>query len=162
MKTLLLILLPLAARGQTVSEMRDHIVRYEGYSHRAYHDRGHLTIGIGHRLLRGESATEWTDWQIGRAFDRDLAIARIGASRAVVNLSSQPEIVRILIVSLSYNLGSAGLREFRLFNRAIEQRDYAEAAHQLRISLWAKQLPSRADAYCSILRRIVTPHYDLP
>ncbi len=161
-QSLISLFLLVAARGQTVSEMRDHIVRYEGYSHRAYHDKGHLAIGIGHRLLRGERATEWTDAQIRRAFDRDLAIARIGASRAVSNLSTQPEIVRILVISLGYNVGNAGLREFRLFDRAIEQRDYDEAARQLHMSLWSRQLPARSDDYCSILHRISRPLYILP
>lgn len=154
MRPLALILalcLPLAAPAQSAREYREHIERYEGLSLSPYRDKlGYWTVGVGHRLLPGQSRHRITESYAEALYELDFATAYEGAASIPCFLDLPPK-ARILVVALVYQLGSAGFADFTQFKLALAMHDYPKAARALRHSRWATQVPERADAYCAIL-----------
>lgn len=150
-----LLALAVSVRGQTLDDLRVHLVAVEGYSSTPYRDnRGILHIGIGHRIQPGELLyVKMPSDVIERTFRRDVEIARRAARTHIISFDSQPYSVRVLLISLSYNVGASGLSSFVRFRAAIDRRDYRAAAHHLMDSRWATQLPSRAALYVQTLNR---------
>ena len=50
-----------------------------------------------------------------------------------------------VLISMAYNLGMTGLLHFPHFLAALSKQDWANAADEMRNSLWAKQVGARAD-----------------
>ena len=150
-RLLILLCLPLAAFAQTRDDFRAALLAHEGYSLTAYRDSlGYLTIGIGHKLLPGESR-HWTPAQVEAAFSADLFQAINKTHAQVPSYLKHPNSIRVLLVELTYQCGS--LRGFTRFRRAIDTRDYLTAAQELKRSKLARQTPKRVDDYIRVLTR---------
>lgn len=143
----------LSARGQTYNELRVHLLAEEGYSATPYLLRGVYHIGLGHRIV-GNVPRKLTSRQIERLFAADLKIACDTAYQSTRQFSSHPKQVRIILISLSYNVGSQGYRDFVRFRAAIDRFDYKAAARELDDSLWSTQVPNRAARYINILNNL--------
>jgi lysozyme len=152
LRYLIFFLLVAVGHGQTYSEIRAHIVQEEGYRLEPYRLRGVLHVGLGHRIY-GKAKSRYTHGDVERLFARDLKTACDAAYSGVKTFSRHPKDVRIMLVSLAYNLGPTGFHRFREFRQAIDRFDYRAAQTELRMSSWANQLPSRADRYVLILGR---------
>lgn len=146
---LCLVLSAVAAHAQSYAELRAHIVSEEGYRSRQYLVRGRPHIGIGHLVTKPTGPL--THYQIEALFASDLRVACLVAYENTAHFSRHPKSVRILLVSLAFTVGPSGFRDFRRFRSAIDAYDYRGAARELRMSLWAQQLPERAARYDAIL-----------
>lgn len=146
-----------------VQQIRDELIRDEGFRGLAYDDatgqtvrkgttlEGFVTVGYGFCLDgdRGRPIPEpiadaWLDWLIvetGKALD-----ARIPWWR------QQPEDVQRALVNMAYQLGVSGLLNFRKMLSALQIGDRAEAARQALDSRWARQTPNRANRVAAMIR----------
>lgn len=109
--------------------------------------KGHPSIGVGHNLDASGLCQEAIDAQlehdIGEAVQEcrklsyweDLGLAR-----------------RVCISNMVFNLGLPTYRTFRLMEQAIEERNYARAAEEMKNSLWARQVGERAEELAEIMR----------
>lgn len=136
--------------AQTRDELRTHLIEHEGYRNAAYKIYGQWHIGIGHKL--DDWKPSWSNKKIENVFTADLKIACDTVLRDISNFSKHPKPIRIMLVGLAFNVGPTGFHEFRKFRAAIEAFDYNRAADELSNSLWAIQLPNRANSYISVLR----------
>lgn len=140
----------LTCRAQTYQECRARLVEEEGYRNEMYIDSlGYPTIGIGHRY---DGSRHWmSDREIERLFARDLSEACRAATSLVPNYSRHSMEVRLMLVSLTFNLGRDGFADFRHFRSALAYRNYHLAAAELRKSFYYRQLPNRVEAYARVL-----------
>lgn len=68
-------------------------------------------------------------------------------------LEDQPEMVKIILMNMCFNLGCAGLMAFRLTLGDIEDGKYMEASQQMLNSKWAHQTGSRARRLSNLLSK---------
>jgi len=125
---------------------------HEGFVSAAYQDsRGYWTIGIG-RLIdarRGGGITE----------DEALYLLRNDMQRTTEDLYTRmswlhnlSEIRQAAIIDMAYNLGVAGLSEFKRMLSALQDADYERAADEARRSQWAEQVGIRAEDIDEMIR----------
>ena len=127
----------------------DLIIYHEGLELKPYRcTAGHLTIGIGRNLDdRGITEDEArflckNDIQI---VERELGgkfpfITGLGDAR-----------IRVLL-DMAFNLGVPRLCAFQNMWRALEERDFEEAAKEMLDSRWASQVGQRAERLATAMR----------
>lgn len=134
--------------GRVMNRLINQLKRHEGvrlYPYRC--TAGKLTIGVGRNLddvgiSEGEAETMlWAD--VRRVRD-DL--------ENIEAYNSLDEIRQAVLLNMGFNLGTAGLSNFRKMWAAIEQHDYDEAARQMLDSQWAEQVGQRADELAEQMR----------
>ena len=147
--------------GDGGSQAKDLITLHEGYEQCVYTDTtGHKTIGIGFNLERNDAPAIiqsegadfdavysggqcLTDAQINDIFSKDLATATQGAQSCVTSFKDQCDDIQSVLIDLSFNLGQSGLCEFSTFIDMINKNDYANAAADLKTTLWCSQVGNR-------------------
>ena len=147
--------------------LRASIERNEGRRRRAYRDtEGILTVGVGHNLEVDLLRKTWSDREIELMLDDDIAVASAGTktlvSREAWAFMGQER--REVLVEMIFQLGRAGVGNFRRFREALEARDYEWAAGEMlwrkwrrglpsvRRSLWRIQTPARCQRLAEIMR----------
>lgn len=138
------------------SDYKNHFVKYEGLKTKTYRDsRGFLTVGIGHKFEKGEKTKEnYSNVEIDSFFRSDLKEAQQIAMKVFPSFNSQPDKIKILLVSLCFNLGEGGINKFKDFKKAIDKKQYNVAANELKDSLWYRQTGKRGVSYVSILNSV--------
>jgi lysozyme len=124
----------------------------EGFRAEAYSDSlGYLTQGYGTKLpltdyekSKVKNLTKWTEAEAETLLEYRLRIS----SRAI--LQKKPVIETLnstrqrVIFNMSYQLGIMKLLLFKKFWEAIEKKDFAKAADEMKDSRWYLQTPKRA------------------
>jgi len=124
----------------------------EGYSTALYKDSlGNLTGGFGHCFIEGSTLPDYV-WDI--IFNHDFRIALLHASQLLeeYNVPKMNNPREIVLYNMSYNLGYNKLKKFREMFKALQRKDYEDAADCMLDSLWAKQVKSRADRLAKMMR----------
>jgi len=154
-----------------IEEISNMIKKHEGIRNKVYYDTEKKpTIGIGFNLekegakerliqlgvdinnvLRGQ---ELTNVQINKLFQDDLKIAISDAKSFLPNFDQQPEIVKNILVDMSFNLGYTGLSGFEDFRKALLNNDYIEASKEMIDSDWYSQVGNRSKELVSLMERI--------
>ena len=157
--------------------------RQEGFREYAYPDplsklakkyrKLHWGYEPASRLLpAGASYDDGRPWTVGIGFTHgttphskmSLAEARRLLAQHVVNMDATliiklplyraaSAVTKGVLINMAFNMGVAGLLGFKNSLKKLEARQYAEAASNLRLSLWRKQVGRRAD---ELIRRIET------
>ena len=60
------------------------------------------------------------------------------------NFDDLPEKVQHIIANMMFNMGRPRLSRFHKMKKAVDNRDWYEAAYEMTDSKWAKQVPNRA------------------
>lgn len=121
--------------------LRDLLIKHEGLRLRPYRDTvGKLTIGVGRNLDdKGISEDE--------AFimlDNDIKDTKTILFKALPWAFQLDEPRQIVLLSMAFNMGLAGLLEFKNTLNAVETGDYSGAAKHMLNSKWAAQVGNRA------------------
>jgi lysozyme len=120
--------------------LAEQLRRDEGVRSTAYQDtQGVWTVGVGHNLKVPLSPD---------AINQILADDMQAAETACLSLPiwkdlSEPR--KGVLLNLCFNLGFAGLMNFRKMYVALEAKDYAQAGAELLDSIYARQVGARAD-----------------
>ncbi len=119
---------------------RRMIIEHEGLRLKPYRDSvGKLTIGVGRNLddvgISEEEALSLLDHDIGNVLQ--------GLEREPV-FHTLSELRRAVLTDMAFNLGLAGLKEFRLMYAALADADFERAAAEMLDSTWAGQVGRRA------------------
>lgn len=64
-----------------------------------------------------------------------------------------PDAIQGVLVDMAFNMGTGKLRGFRRMLAALEAKDYARAADEMRDSAWAIQVGKRDDELIRIMRQ---------
>ena len=132
-----------------LNEIKSQLIIDEGMSLTAYEDTlGNLTVGIGHLVMPSDQIEEGqtiTQDQCDSFFNKDLQIAIDSCTKAPnIPYLNQPELVQESLVNMCYNMGVARLAQFITFLNLLHNKNYEAAAMDLMGTLWAKQVPERA------------------
>lgn len=131
------------------TRLRNLLIHHEGYRQFPYTDTtGHLTIAIGRNLTdRGISVNEALT-----LLEDDITFFT-NKLRAVIPLFDRLNDARqIVLVNMCFNLGVNGLLRFKSMLKALENKDYEEAAKQMLNSKWAEQVGQRAHDLSTIMK----------
>lgn len=135
---------------------------FEGRRHRVYHDsRGNRTVGVGFNLDRPGAAEDigrllksvgyaalrrgtstLTDAQIDVLLRHDVQRAFETANRQIVDFDRLPRQAQLVIIDMTYNIGS--LDRWRDLRRALAHNNYTAAADAMHDSRWRRQTGQRA------------------
>lgn len=138
---------------------------HEGFRPKAYKDSlGYLTVGWGHKLSREISAWLRPGMPVKQEvldayFREDLKEAR--RCVAALCIEGLDEVREAVLIDMAFNLGCMGLRKFEQMLAAVRQKAYAVAAEEMRASLWARQVKSRAERLSAMMESGQWPQ-DMP
>ena len=139
-----------------IERLKQVLIRHEGVEYKVYLDtEGLKTAGIGHLLIGADSDlpvnTPVTKDQVNNWFAKDVQRSILLAQQIIPNFSTLDEVRQELCVDLTFNLGNR-LKQFRKFLKAIENKDFNEAANELKDSKWYSQVKTRGDEVCESFR----------
>ena len=118
------------------------IVKDEGYRAKPYKDSlGKWTVGFGHLIKEGESFDDLTPTKALAMLRADYVSATEDVERMYSWADGE---VKLVLINMTYQMGSNGLSKFRQTLIALDQEDYDKAAAEMLDSVWANQTPRRA------------------
>ena len=118
------------------------------------------TIGIGHKILPSDPEYDWplgcpvSEERVHELFQKDVSIALQDARWLQRDFDDLPEDAQITIVSLAFQLGLNRYQKFVKHHAAIQDRDWKEAAAQLRDSKLYQQTPNRTERHAQRLEAL--------
>lgn len=137
----------------------------EGFRSKVYKDtKGLDTVGYGYNLDANPQRLSSSQIKAIRAkgiteeFAEQLLLAEINDVENRLHLQldfwSKLTVVRKdVLINMAYNLGVAGLLQFRHTLQLIRFGKYSEAADAMLASLWAKQVGDRAKRLATTMRK---------
>ena len=124
------------------TKLQSDLVSDEGKRRFPYYDSvGKLTIGVGHNLTDLGLSDAAINFILNEDIENHLAELR----SAWPAFDSLDEVRQRVLANMAFNLGVAGLLQFKNTLAAIETGDYIGAAVKMRSSKWAKQVCQRAE-----------------
>lgn len=128
-----------------VDLLKDELIRDEGVRYSAYQDHlGYWTIGVG-RLIDARRGGQLSPEEVDMLLHNDVLSILEDIQSEPWYLSLDTDNRRRAILNMRFQLGGVGIRKFRNSLNLISQKKWAEAARNLRLSLWYKQTPARAE-----------------
>jgi lysozyme len=125
------------------------LMRHEGVRLRVYTcPAGKLTIGVG-RNLEDRGITEDEALLL---LDNDVREIRQVCREAFAWYDALTPARRDVVVMMVFNMGLTRFQQFKNMLRAIERKDYVQAAAEMLTSRWATQVGRRAHELAEIMR----------
>ena len=135
-----------------IDKLKEEIKTDEGVIYEVYLDHlGYKTCGVGHlcRATDPENKLEVGDpvsvERVDMLFAEDLETTIDECKLLYNNFDDLPEEVQRIIANMLFNMGRPRLSRFHKMKKAIDNGDWIEASVQMKDSLWARQVPNRAD-----------------
>lgn len=124
--------------------LRGQVKVDEGFRRQLYRDSlGNLTIGYG-RLMEKARGGGISQDEAEYMLSNDLRTAERLCEGMPAYLDLSP-VRQAVLVNMCFNMGAPTLRGFKRMFTALIRQQYAEAAHEMLDSTWAKQVGARAD-----------------
>ena len=144
-----------------VEQLRDTLKVDEGCVNSIYLDHLNLpTLGIGHLINEWDEeygkpvGTPVSEERVNDLFDKDIQVTIDECKVLYDNFDNLPEEAQLIIANMMFNLGRPRLTKFRKMYEAVMDANWIEAAIQMEDSLWAKQVPNRAERLCNRMRNV--------
>ena len=135
-----------------IDKLREEIEYDEGNVEKIYLDHlGLPTFGIGHLVTQSDPefsqplGTPVSEERVAECFNQDIETTISECKILFDNFDELPEEVQRIIANMLFNMGRPRLSRFHKMKKAIDNRDWIEASVQMKDSLWARQVPNRAD-----------------
>ena len=121
---------------------------------------GFVTIGLGTKLHKSKGmnpedfpirvtrriAEEWLSTEV------DIKHRKLTKSRWENSYGDLGDDRRAIILSMAYQMGTAGILNFRRMWFYLSQKSYNVAAEEMLDSKWARQTPKRAERHARVMR----------
>jgi|TARA_R100001129_G_C5197253_1_gene212634 lysozyme len=144
-----------------IDKLREELKRDEGCVHSVYLDHLNLkTVGIGHLLTEWDEeydkpvGTEVSEERVNELFAKDIDVTIDECKVLYEHFDDLPEEAQRIIANMMFNLGRPRLSKFKKMREAVMDANWIEAAIQMEDSLWAKQVPNRAERLCERMRNV--------
>jgi len=144
-----------------IEKLREELKRDEGCVHSVYLDHLNLkTVGIGHLLTEWDEeydkpvGTEVSEERVNELFAKDIEVTIDECKVLYEHFDDLPEEAQRIIANMMFNLGRPRLSKFKKMREAVMDANWIEAAIQMEDSLWAKQVPNRAERLCERMRNV--------
>lgn len=131
--------------------LREQLKRDEGCVNAIYLDHLNLpTVGIGHLVTEWDQeygkpvGTEVSEERVNELFEQDIETTIDECKYLYNDFDDLPEKAQHIIANMMFNLGRPRLSRFHKMKKAVDNRDWYEAAYEMTDSKWAKQVPNRA------------------
>lgn len=122
----------------------DQLRRDEGEFATCYLDHlGYQTIGVG-RLIDKRRGGGLRPDEISYLLNNDIQDRREALKKALPFFGSLSSARQGVLINMAFQLGTAGLLEFKQTLKLIENGDWAGASKAMIDSTWARQTPARA------------------
>ena len=136
----------------TKQEVAEFIKSHEGVSLKPYLDtKGKWSIGIGRNLddcgIRMDEALFM--------FDNDINQSISDLTKVLPEWLQCPPEVQLVLIDMMFQLGIVGFCGFKKMIAAVKQHDYNKMIEEIKDSLYAKQVPSRAEDNISRIERVL-------
>ena len=133
-------------------ELTALIRKHEGFRASAYEDtRGFLPIGYG-RLIDARRGGGITRQEAETLLAADIQQAEQDVQALFAGHEGFTPTRYHALVSMAFNLGRAGLAGFSKMSAAIARNDWEQAAAEPLNSVWARQVPARAQEIARFLK----------
>jgi len=120
-----------------LTRLKNSIALHEGFRSKPYKDtKGKLTIGFG-RNLDDVPLSEEEGWYLAKELIQE---AVDHANLVVHDWNKLNDARQNVLVELIYNMGLGKVLKFKLMRAALDSQDYVEAAKQLLLSNWTKDV----------------------
>ena len=144
-----------------IEQLREELKRDEGCVYSVYLDHLNLpTTGLGHLINEWDEeygkpvGTPVSEERVNDLFDKDIQVTLDECKVLYDNFDDLPEEAQLIIANMMFNLGRPRLTKFRKMYEAVMDANWIEAAIQMEDSLWAKQVPNRAERLCNRMRNV--------
>ena len=144
-----------------LDKLAEEIKADEGIIYEVYTDHlGYKTCGVGHlcRATDPENELEVGDpvsvERVNELFAEDLDITIEECRKLYEHFDDLPEEVQRIICNMMFNMGRPRLSQFKKMYEAVMDANWIEAAIQMEDSLWARQVPNRAERLCERMRNV--------
>jgi len=134
-----------------IEQFRDELKQDEGVKNEVYLDHlGLPTCGIGHLITEwdteynAEVGTPVAEERVNELFEKDLATTISECKLIYPDFDVLPVKVQHIVANMMFNMGRPRLSRFHKMKKAVDNRDWFEAAYEMTDSKWAKQVPNRA------------------
>ena len=135
-----------------IEQFRDELKRDEGVKHEIYLDHlGLPTCGIGHLITEWDNeygqevGTPVAEERVNELFEKDLSVTINECKLIYQDFDVLPVKVQHIVANMMFNMGRPRLSRFHKMKKAVDNRDWHEAALQMQDSKWYNQVPNRAD-----------------
>lgn len=135
-----------------IDKLRKQLEIDEGVIYKIYKDHlGYKTFGIGHLIRPSDPehgkpiGTPVSKERVKEVFEKDIATVIKDCEKLYPDFYDKPEEVQQIIANMMFNLGLTKLSKFKATKRAIDNKDWKQAAKQMRNSLWYRQVTNRAE-----------------
>lgn len=135
---------------------KDRVRAHEGCVETVYLDSlGKATIGIGHLVQphekeRYKEGVTLSQQEIDDLFDIDLNRAAAGAEELIGDIEL-PSVIELVLVEMVFQLGKKGVSKFKGMWKALSEKDFVQAAIEMRDSRWKLQTPGRCESLAKIV-----------
>ena len=144
---------------ELTDELKARVREHEGVRTSMYLDSlGKATIGIGHLIQpherdRYQEGVEISMEEVEELFDIDLNRAAAGADLLIDECVGHdlPQPVAEVILEMVYQLGTQGVRNFKMMWKALRVKDWKKAAEEMKDSRWHSQTPKRCEHLAEII-----------
>ena len=144
-----------------LDQLREQLEIDEGVKYEIYNDHlGYATFGVGHLVIESDPeydmdlGTPISESRVIEAFEQDCENVLRDCNILYSNFSYLPEEVQQIIANMMFNLGRPRLSRFHKMKKAVDARDWNEAALQMQDSRWYHQVPNRAERLVQRMRNI--------
>lgn len=144
-----------------MSQIKEDLIRHEGYVKEIYLDTEHLpTFGIGHLVTPDDIEYGWPvgtpveEERIDNVFEKDFNTAYNDACAIFHLLDTHPDKVVRVCVNMAFNLGRTRLKRFRKMIEAVNAHNYDKAADEMVDSRWYTQVGRRSEELVALMRSV--------
>lgn len=144
-----------------VTNLRELLSLHEGRIRTPYRDSlGYWTAGVGHLIDRrrgGSMPKSWTGFplteeEIDDVLDDDITEKSIDLFRALPWVMGLDEVRKAVLTDMAFNLGIAGLLQFKNTLAAVKEKRWQDAAQGMLASRWADQVGVRSLRLADMMR----------
>jgi len=142
-----------------IDKLRKQLEIDEGVKYEVYDDHlGYSTFGVGHLILESdpefdhEIGTPVSEARVIEAFESDCESVLQDCNILYEDFDNLPEEAQQIIANMMFNMGRPRLSKFKGMKRAVDARDWKEAAAEMVDSSWYKQVINRANRLVNRMR----------
>jgi lysozyme len=134
-----------------LQKLQNQLIEDEGCVYEIYLDHlGLPTFGIGHLVKDNDEEKDMpvgspiSKERVDECFAKDTQSAIEECSKLFDDFDGLPDKVQLVVVNMMFNLGYPRLSGFKKMIKAMNEKDWNEAANQMVDSKWYNQVPNRA------------------
>ena len=146
-----------------IEQLRDEIKRDEGCVYSVYLDHLNLpTTGIGHLVTEWDEeygkpvGTKVSEDRVNELFAKDIQVTIDECKLLYSDFDDMPEELQHILANMMFNMGRPRLSRFHKMKKAVDEKNYSEAAVQMKDSRWYNQVTKRAERLIDRMENLST------